>query len=95
MLIIDADTHIAPTGGDFALEEHLKRMERAEVDKTLTWLKPDYVGEGIEGAFVVDMNSGSASVVNEDEARSLIFQMASELPQGPENGFGSGEAGGS
>ena len=49
MQIIDADTHIAPTGGDFALEEHLKRVERAGIDKTLTWLKPDYVGEGIEG----------------------------------------------
>lgn len=48
MMIIDADTHIAPTGGDFAVEEHLKRMERAGIDKTLTWLKPDYVGEGIE-----------------------------------------------
>jgi len=48
MLIIDADTHIAPTGGDFALEEHVKRMERARVDKTLTWLKPDYHGTGIE-----------------------------------------------
>jgi uncharacterized protein len=49
MQIIDADTHIAPTGGDFALEEHLKRMERAGIDRTLTWLKPDYVGELIEG----------------------------------------------
>lgn len=49
MLTIDADTHIAPTGGAFTLEEHLKRMERAGIDKTLTWLKPDYVGEAIEG----------------------------------------------
>lgn len=49
MMIIDADTHIAPTGGDFTLDEHLKRMERAGIDKTLTWLKPDYEGEGIEG----------------------------------------------
>ena len=48
MMIIDADTHIAPTGGAFALEEHLMRMVRAGVDKTLTWLKPDYQGEGIE-----------------------------------------------
>jgi hypothetical protein len=48
-MIIDADTHIAPTGGDFALEAHLERMEQAEIDKTLTWLKPDYEGEGIEG----------------------------------------------
>lgn len=49
MIIIDADTHIAPTGGAFALEEHLKRMARGGIDKTLTWLKPDYHGEEIEG----------------------------------------------
>lgn len=49
MIVIDADTHIAPTGGDFALDEHLKRMERAGIDKTLTWLKPDYEGEEIAG----------------------------------------------
>ena len=49
MLIIDADTHIAPTGGDFALEAHLERIERAGIDKTLTWLKPDYTGTEIEG----------------------------------------------
>lgn len=48
-MIIDADTHISPTGGEFALEEHMKRVERAGIDKTLTWLKPDYEGEGIEG----------------------------------------------
>ncbi len=48
-MIIDADTHIAPTGGAFTLEQHLARMERAGIDKTLTWLKPDYVGEEIEG----------------------------------------------
>jgi hypothetical protein len=47
-MIIDADTHIAPTGGAFALEAHLARMERAGIDKTLTWLKPDYEGEEIE-----------------------------------------------
>jgi predicted TIM-barrel fold metal-dependent hydrolase len=49
MVIIDADTHISPTGGTFSLGEHVARMERAGVDKTLTWLKPDYVGEEIEG----------------------------------------------
>jgi uncharacterized protein len=56
VLIIDADTHIAPTGGEFTLENHLARMERAGIDKTLTWLKPDYEGEGIEGhlRFVYD-----------------------------------------
>ncbi|MBN1582307.1 MAG: amidohydrolase family protein [Anaerolineae bacterium] len=48
-MIIDADTHIAPTGGDFALEKHLARMKRAGIDKTLVWLKPDYQGTEIEG----------------------------------------------
>jgi predicted TIM-barrel fold metal-dependent hydrolase len=48
-MIIDADTHISPTGGAFALEEHMARMARSGVDRTLTWLKPDYVGTGIEG----------------------------------------------
>lgn len=48
MTIIDADTHISPTGGAFALEEHMARMGRSGVDKTLTWLKPDYEGTGIE-----------------------------------------------
>ena len=48
-MIIDADTHIAPTGGAFALDEHMKRLARSGVDKTLVWLKPDYQGTGIEG----------------------------------------------
>lgn len=48
-MIIDADTHIAPTGGDFAVEKHLERMERAGIDKALVWLKPDYTGREIEG----------------------------------------------
>lgn len=48
-MIIDADAHIAPTGGDFAVEKHLERMERAGIDKSLVWLKPDYRGTEIEG----------------------------------------------
>jgi predicted TIM-barrel fold metal-dependent hydrolase len=48
-MIIDADTHISPTGGAFALDAHMARMQRAGIDKTLTWLKPDYEGTGIEG----------------------------------------------
>ena len=47
-MIIDADTHISPTGGQFAIEQHLARMERYGVDKTLSWLRPDYTGRGIE-----------------------------------------------
>jgi predicted TIM-barrel fold metal-dependent hydrolase len=48
-MIIDGDTHIAPTGGAWALEAHMARVARSGVDKTLTWLKPDYQGAGIEG----------------------------------------------
>ncbi len=48
-MILDADTHISPTGGAFAIERHLERMARAGIDKTLTWLKPDYRSEEIEG----------------------------------------------
>ncbi len=48
-MIIDADTHIAPTGGDFAIERHLERMTRAGIDKALVWLRPDYKGTEIEG----------------------------------------------
>lgn len=49
MWIIDADTHIAPTGGAWDLSLHMDRVVKSGVDKTLTWLKPDYVGTEIEG----------------------------------------------
>lgn len=44
-MIIDADVHIAPepTGGNsIKLDELLRRMDRAGVDKALTWLQPPY-----------------------------------------------------
>ena len=47
-MIIDADTHVSPTGEDgFALEidELIRRMDRAGVDKALTWLRPPYMRE--------------------------------------------------
>jgi predicted TIM-barrel fold metal-dependent hydrolase len=49
MVIIDADTHISPTGSAFALHEHMTRLLRSGIDRTLTWLKPDYQGTAIEG----------------------------------------------
>ena len=42
-MIVDADTHIGPTGTMFSLEQHLWRMDEAGVDKSVTWLKPDYL----------------------------------------------------
>jgi len=44
-MIIDADVHISPTsegGNSITIDELLRRMERAGVDKALTWLQPPY-----------------------------------------------------
>lgn len=44
-MIIDADVHISPTaegGNSIFVDELLRRMERAGVDKALTWLQPPY-----------------------------------------------------
>jgi hypothetical protein len=44
-VIIDADTHISPTGEDamaITMEELVRRLDRAGVDRALTWLRPPY-----------------------------------------------------
>jgi uncharacterized protein len=48
-MIIDADTHITPTTNEFSIDQLLSAMDRAKVDKALTWLRPDYHREEIEG----------------------------------------------
>lgn len=47
-MIIDADVHISPTsegGNSIFIDELLRRMDRAGVEKALTWLQPPYVRE--------------------------------------------------
>lgn len=47
-MIIDADTHISPTGEDasaITINELLRRMDRAGVDRALAWLRPPYMRE--------------------------------------------------
>ena len=47
-MIIDADTHISPTGEDdraITIDDLLRRMDRAGVDQALTWLRPPYMRE--------------------------------------------------
>lgn len=47
-MIIDADTHVSPTGEDamaITYDELLRRMDRAGVAKALTWLRPPYMRE--------------------------------------------------
>jgi len=44
-MIIDADCHVSPTpegGVSISVDELLRRMDRAGVDKALTWLQPPY-----------------------------------------------------
>jgi predicted TIM-barrel fold metal-dependent hydrolase len=41
-MIIDADCHISPYPEGITIEELLRRMDRAGVDKALTWLRPPY-----------------------------------------------------
>jgi predicted TIM-barrel fold metal-dependent hydrolase len=51
-MIVDADCHISPTpegGTSITVEELLRRMDRAGVDKALTWLHRPYRRE-IDGA---------------------------------------------
>ena len=50
-MIIDADVHISPTfegGSSITIDELLRRMERAGVDRALTWLQPPYNREVYE-----------------------------------------------
>src|SRR5690554_3208339 len=52
-LIVDADVHISPSfesGNSIKLEELVKRMDKAEVDKALTWLQPPYRRDNIEAS---------------------------------------------
>jgi len=45
MIIIDADTHISPTPegkNSILAEELIRRMDRAGVNKTVTWIQPPY-----------------------------------------------------
>jgi len=47
-MIIDADTHISPTAEDgmsITYDDLVRRMDRAGVEKALTWLRPPYLRE--------------------------------------------------
>ena len=47
-MIIDADVHISPFpvgGNSIYIDELLRRMDRSNVDKALTWLQPPYMRE--------------------------------------------------
>ena len=41
-MIIDADCHITPDPEGITSDELLRRMDRAGVDKAVTWLRPPY-----------------------------------------------------
>lgn len=50
-MIIDADTHISPYHDDpfdISVDELLRRLDRAKVDKALVWLRPPYMRDVAE-----------------------------------------------
>lgn len=50
-MIIDADCHVSPTfegGNSITVDELLRRMDKAGVEKALTWLQPPYRREVAE-----------------------------------------------
>jgi len=58
-MIIDADVHISPTpqgGNSIGIDELLRRMDRAGVERAVTWLQPPYVRSEIDAgnAYVAD-----------------------------------------
>lgn len=57
-MLIDADVHISPTpqgGNSISIDELLRRMDRSEVEKAVTWLQPPYQrGEIDQGNAYVD-----------------------------------------
>jgi hypothetical protein len=46
-MILDGDIHISPHAGAgrIAVDEALRRMDRAGVDKAICWLQPSYLAE--------------------------------------------------
>ena len=48
MRAIDADTHIAPVRGKFALENLMENMDKSDMDRAMVWLTPFYSGAEIE-----------------------------------------------
>ena len=72
-MIIDADTHISPTGEDanaITIDELLRRMDRAGVAKALTWLRPPYMRE------IDESNAYVRQAVQQYPARILGFGWA-------------------
>jgi hypothetical protein len=72
-MIIDADTHISPTGEDnmaITVDELLRRMDRAGVDKALVWLRPPYLRE------IDESNAYVHAVVKAHPERLLGFGWA-------------------
>lgn len=58
-MIIDGDVHVSPSpqgGNSIGVDELLRRMDRAGVDRALTWLQPPYVRGEIDAgnAYVAD-----------------------------------------
>ena len=72
-MIIDADVHISPTqegANSIGIDELLRRMDKAGVDKALTWLHPPYMRE------VAESNAYVHKAMKEHPDRILGFGWA-------------------
>jgi hypothetical protein len=75
-MIIDADCHISPIlegGNSIKIDELLRRMDKASVDKALTWLQPPYLREIDESnRYIYEMDF---MVVNSMEHKIIFILM--------------------
>lgn len=69
-MIIDADTHITPTGEGIIIEELINRLDRAKIDKALVWLQPPYMRN------IEDLNEYVYKATKEYPSRLLGFGWA-------------------
>jgi predicted TIM-barrel fold metal-dependent hydrolase len=78
LMIIDADVHISPLtqGNRIPADEALRRMDRAGVDKALTWLQPSYIPN------VEDQNAYIYRSMKQHPDRLLGFGWADPLDRG-------------
>lgn len=73
-MIVDADVHISPSpqgGNSIGIDEALRRMDRAGVDRALVWLQPPY-----ERGRVTEGNAYVNRAVGEHPDRFLGFGWA-------------------
>lgn len=71
-MIIDGDTHVSLAGGGFSLENQLRALDRARIDKALVWLSPHHY----KGAEIAEHNAFIARAARQHADRLIPFGWA-------------------